>query len=236
MKVVVVGGSGIIGSRIVSWLQAAGHLALAASKRSGVDTLTGSGLAAALDRADVVIDALNAPEAADPERFFADSTRTLLAAGQRAGVRHHVVVSIVGIDRLGQTAYFRGKLAQEQLVQAGTLPFTIVRSTQFLEFIGTIADAATVDGVVRVPPIFLQPISLDEAAAAVARVALGKPQNRIVEIAGPERHRLDELVTRVLQSRHDTRKVIADPDARYFGAVARPDTLLPTLAPTNPPG
>ena len=227
MKVVVAGGHGVIGSRIVARIRGSGHEAVAASMRSGFDALAGTGMAEALAGADVVIDALNAPESVDPLRFFSDSTRNLLMAGGRAGVRHHVVVSIVGVDRLGQTAYFNGKLAQERLVASSGIPFSIVRSTQFVEFIESIADAMTSGDEVRVPPIHLQPIAVDDAAAAVVQVALSEPVNRIVEVAGAQRDRLDTLVERMLEARHDPRRVITDPDALYFGAVVREDTLLP---------
>ena len=195
--------------------------------RSGFDALTGTGVAAAFAGASVVIDALNAPESADPLRFFTDSTRSLLTAGKRAGVRHHVVVSIVGVDRLGQTPYFNGKLAQEKLVASSGIPFSIVRSTQFVEFIPGIADAMTTGDEVRVPPIFLQPIRVDDAAAAVVRVALGEPVNRIVDVAGPERERLATLVTQMLEVHNDRRRIVVDEAARYFGAAVHEDTLVP---------
>lgn len=227
MKVVVAGGHGVIGSRIVAGIRSAGHIAIAASQRSGFDALTGTGLTAALDGADVLVDALNAPEPVDPLKFFTDSTRNLLMAAQRANVRHHVVMSIVGVDRLGQTAYFDGKLAQEVLVASSGVPFSIVRATQFVEFIPGIADAMTIGNEVRVPPIFLQPIPVDDAAAAIVRVALGDPVNGIADVAGPERERLATLVTRMLEPRGDRRRVVVDAAARYFGAVVLEDTLVP---------
>jgi uncharacterized protein YbjT (DUF2867 family) len=227
MQIVVVGGTGMAGSKIVAQLRDAGHDAVPAARGTGVDTVTGVGLGKALDRADVLIDASNARRSPDPERFFSESARMLLAAAAEAGVKHVVVLSIVGVDRLGDTGYFRGKQRQEELVRESGLPFSIVRSTQFVEFVGTIADAATRDGVVRLPPIFLQPIAVDEAARAVCGVALGTPLNAVVDVAGPTRFRLDQLVAQTLESANDSRRVIADTDARYFGARVSDASLIP---------
>lgn len=237
MRIVIIGGSGLIGTRLAARLARAGHDARPASPRSGVDAVTGRGLAAALSGAEVVVDVANAPSFADAAvlDFFTRATRTLLEAGARAGVRHHVALSVVGTDRLQAGGYFRAKLAQERLIAEGPLPFTLVRATQFFEFLGSIADAATVDGVVRVAPTGIQPIAADDVAAGLAEIAAADPVRGIVEIAGPEAYRLDTLLARLLAG--EGRTVLADPAAGYLGTPADGDPLLPgpgaRLAPTR---
>ena len=239
MKIVVIGGSGLIGSRLVAKLRQADHEPLAASPDSGVDTLTGQGLAEALEEAEAVVDVSNAPdwdEAAVMD-FFLTSTRNILAAEATAGVSHHVALSVVGTDRLLGSGYFRAKLAQEKAIKAATVPYTIVRATQFFEFIGRIADSNTDDETVRVPPVLVQPEAADDVAAALAVAAVGAPVNGTVELAGPERLRLDELTRRVLSANGDARRVTADGSARYFGATLDDGSLIPgdeaQIAPTR---
>lgn len=229
MKVVVIGGTGLIGSRVVALLQEHGHESVAASPRLGVNTLTGEGLAAALDGASAVVDVSNAPnfEPAAVLEFFETSTRNLMAAEAAAGVGHHVALSIVGIDRSPDNGYFRAKIAQEDLITAGPIPYSIVRATQFMEFVDGIADAGTVGNDVRIAPVAFQPIAAEDVARAVARVAVGAPLNGRVEIAGPERLRFDDVIRRRLRARNDARRVIADPQAPYFGAVPSEQSLVP---------
>jgi uncharacterized protein YbjT (DUF2867 family) len=239
MKMVVIGGSGLIGSKLVEKLREAGHDALAASPDSGVDTLTGEGLADALERATVVVDVSNAPVWSDAEvlEFFRTSTRNILTAEVAAGVSHHVALSVVGTDRLLDSGYFRAKLAQEEAIKAANVPYTIVRATQFFEFIGRIADSNTDGETVRVPPVLVQPEAADDVAAALAVAAVGAPVNGIVELAGRERFRLDELARRVLSANGDARQVTADHRARYFGAMLDDRSLIPgddaRIAPTR---
>ena len=229
MKIVVIGGTGLIGSKVVTMLQAQGHEAVAASPRLGINTLTGEGLADALTGASVVVDVSNSPnfEPAAVLEFFETSTRNLLAAEAAAGVGHHVALSIVGIDRSPDNGYFQAKLAQEQLIAAGSIPYSIVRATQFMEFIDGIADAATTGTEVHIPPVAFQPIATADVAHAVAGVAVSAPLNGRVEIAGPERLRFDHVVRRRLRERNDARQVIADPHASYFGAVPSEQSLVP---------
>ena len=229
MKIVVIGGTGLIGSKVVAMLQEQGHEAVAASPRLGVNTLTGEGLAAALAGAAVVVDVSNAPSFEDQAvlAFFQTSTRNLLAAEAAAGVGHHVALSIVGIDRSPDNGYFQAKIAQEQLIASGPIPYSIVRATQFFEFIDGIADAATMDNGVHIPPVAFQPMAAEDVARAVARVAVDAPRNGRVEIAGPDRLRFDEVIRRRLQARSDARQVIADPRASYFGAVPGEQSLVP---------
>jgi uncharacterized protein YbjT (DUF2867 family) len=228
MRIVVVGGTGLIGSKLVSKLNEHGPDVVPASPETGVNTLTGAGLDEALQGADVVVDVSNAPSWENTVEFFETSTGNLLAAEAVGGVGHHVALSVVGTDRLLESGYFRGKLAQEKLIRRESLiPYSIVRATQFFEFIGRIADDATEGNAVRIPPALLQPMAADDVASALARVAVGPPLNRVVEIAGPDQFRLDELVRRELKARNDRREVIADPHARYFGISPDERTLLP---------
>ena len=229
MNIVVIGGTGLIGSKLVTLLRARGHEALAASPNSGVNTLTGEGLDAALEGCDVVVDVANSPSFADEAvlDFFTTSGRNLLAAARRAGVRHHVALSVVGTQRLAESGYFRAKIAQEELIRASGLPYTIVHSTQFFEFLGGIAASAGQDDTIALSPAFIQPIASDDVAAALADVVLGAPVNGIVEIAGPDRFRLSDLVRDYLAVKGDTRTVRADVHARYFGAELKEDTLVP---------
>jgi uncharacterized protein YbjT (DUF2867 family) len=239
MKIVVIGGSGLIGSKLVDRLREDGHQLLAASPDTGVDTLTGKGLAEALEGARVVVDVSNAPVWEDVPvlDFFRTSSGNILAAEAAAGVRHHVVLSIVGADRLPDSGYYRAKVAQEDAAKAGGIPYTILRATQFFEFIGRIADSSTDGGTVHLPPVLVQPEAADDVAAALAEIAVGEPVNGIVELAGPERFRLDELARRVLGANHDPRRVVPDVRARYFGAELDDHSLTPgndpRIAPTR---
>ena len=229
MKIVVIGGTGLIGSKLVSQLAQHGHEPLAASPDTGVNTLTGEGLPAALDRADVVVDVSNSPSFEDAAvlEFFETSTRNLLEAAARGGVGHYVALSVVGTDRFAGSGYFRAKIAQEKLITSSAIPFSIVHATQFYEFLARIADAATDGDTVRLAPVLIQPMAADDVAAAVCRAALGAPINGIREVAGPQRFRLDELVREMFAARRDTRTVVADRQARYFGALLEERTLVP---------
>jgi uncharacterized protein YbjT (DUF2867 family) len=229
MKIVVIGGTGLIGSKLVDRLADAGHEAVAAAPSTGVNTLTGQGLDEVLEGAEVVVDVTNSPSFEDRAvlEFFDTSTRNLLAAEAIAGVSHHVALSVVGTERLTDSGYFRAKIAQEQLIAASTIPFSIVHATQFFEFARSMADAATEGGTVRLAPVLVQPMAADDVAAAVARVALGAPVNGIVEVAGPEQLQLDEMVRRALLVHDDPREVVADPHARYFGAQLHRRSLVP---------
>jgi len=229
MKIVVIGGTGLIGSKLVARLRQEGHDAVPASPDTGVNTLTGAGLAEALKGASVVVDVSNSPSIEDAAAlaFFEKSTGNLLAAEAKAGVEHHVALSVVGTDRLTQSGYFRAKLAQEKLIQASSIPYTIVHATQFFEFVKSIAAAATDGNRVRLAPVLIQPMAADDVAAAVARVAVGKPVNAIVEVAGPEQFRLTEMVRQGLSARKDPREVVEDPNARYFGVELTERTLVP---------
>jgi len=228
MKIVVIGGTGLIGSKLVKKLREHGHEAVAASPDSGVNTLTGEGLAEALRGASAVVDVSNSPSFEDAAvlKFFETSTRNLLAAEADAGVGHHVALSVVGTDRLLASGYFRGKMAQETLIKASSIPYSIVRATQFFEFINGIAGAATDGTTVRLAPVFIQPMAADDVASAVGRTAVGTPLNGTIEIAGPERFRLDEFIRRGLGARNDPREVVADPHGRYFGAELSERTLV----------
>ncbi|AVT38538.1 SDR family oxidoreductase [Plantactinospora sp. BB1] len=229
MKIVVIGGSGLIGSKVVELLAAAGHQAVAASPRTGVNAVTGEGLAEALDGADVVVDVSNSPsfDPAAAREFFETSTRNLLAAEAAAGVGHHVALSVVGADRMPNVGYMGAKVAQEALVAAGPVPYSIVRATQFFEFLDAIADTGTDGDTVRLGPVLFQPIAADDVAATVADVALGAPVGGIVEVAGPERSRLDEVIRSVLRAQQDPRQVVTDPAAGYYGAEVAEDALVP---------
>src|SRR5882672_3125183 len=212
MKIVVIGGSGLIGSKLVTRLREQGHEAVAASPNSGVNTLTGEGLAEALQGAPVVVDVSNSPSFEDAAvlKFFETSTRNLLVAEAGAGVGHHVALSVVGTERLTESGYFRAKIAQEKLIKSSSLPYSIVHATQFFEFVKSIADAATDGNTVRVAPVLIQPMAADDVASTVARVAVGSPLNGIVEVAGPQQFRLDQLIRRGLTARNDPRQVVAD--------------------------
>ncbi|ASQ13891.1 SDR family oxidoreductase [Sinorhizobium meliloti] len=229
MKIVVIGGTGLIGSKLVQNLRERGHDVLAAAPNTGVNTITREGLAGALDGADVVVDVANAPVWEDKAvlDFFETSGRNLLAAEAAAGVRHHVALSIVGSERLPGNGYFRAKVAQENLIKASGIPYTILRATQFFEFVGGIAQAAAVGDEIRLSPALIQPIASDDVAAALTEVAVAPPVNGTLEVAGPEAIPLDELVRRFLRSTEDPRKVLPDVHARYFGAVLDDQSLTP---------
>ncbi len=229
MKIVVIGGTGLIGSKLVPKLREHGHEAVAASPTSGVNSITGEGLAEALKGASVVVDVTNSPswEDAAVMNFFETSTRNLLTYGAAAGVGHHVALSVAGTERMVESGFFRAKLAQENLIKASSIPYSIVRATQFFEFVKSIADFSAVGGQLRVPPVLIQPMAADDVAEAVARVATGSPVNGTVELGGPERFRLDELIRRSLIARKDPREVITDPHGRYYGLQVSERTLLP---------
>jgi uncharacterized protein YbjT (DUF2867 family) len=229
MKIVVIGGTGLIGSKLVTKLSEHGHEAVPASPDSGVNTLTGEGLAEALSGADVVVDVSNSPSFDDAAvlTFFETSTKNLLDAEAAAGVGHHVALSVVGTERLSESGYFRGKIAQEKLIKESSIPYSIVHATQFFEFVKSIADAATDGNTVRLAPVLVQPIAADDVASAVGMISVGSPVNGIVEVAGPQQFRLDELIRQGLSERGDPREVIADPHARYFGAELDERTLVP---------
>ncbi len=233
MKIVVIGGTGLIGSRLVNNLRAHGHEAVAASPKAGVNSVTGDGLADALKGASVVIDVTNSPSWEDTEvlKFFETSTRNLLAYEAAEGVGHHVALSVVGTERLLESGFFRAKLAQENLIKASKNPYTIVRATQFFEFVKQIVDYSTEGNIVRMPPALIQPMAADDVASAVARIATNPPVNGTVEIGGPEQFRLDELARRFLAARQDPRQnpreVISDPHGRYYGIEVSERALVP---------
>jgi uncharacterized protein YbjT (DUF2867 family) len=229
MKIVVIGGSGLIGSKLVRKLREHGHEVVAASPDSGVNTLTGEGLAEALKGAAVVVDVSNSPswEDAAVMKFFETSTRNLLADEAAAGVGHHVALSVVGTDRLSESGYFRAKIAQEKLIKGSPIPYSIVHATQFFEFLKGLADISSDGDKVRLPHVLFQPMAADDVASGVARIAVGPPVNGIVEIAGPEQFHVDDLVRRRLAAAKDPREVIADPKAGYAGAKLSERTLLP---------
>ena len=229
MKITVIGGSGLIGSKLVAKLREHGHEAVAASPDSGVNTLTGQGLAEALKGTPVVVDVSNAPswEDAAVMNFFETSTRNLLSYETAAGVRHHVALSVVGTERMLESGYFRAKLAQENLIKASSIPYSIVRATQFFEFVKGIADFSSDGNKVRLPSALIRPMAADDVAGALARVATGRPVNGTVEVGGPEQFRLDELVRQALAASKDPREVIAEPHARYYGIEVKERTLVP---------
>jgi uncharacterized protein YbjT (DUF2867 family) len=229
MKIVVIGGSGLIGSKLCKKLAERGHQVVAASPKSGVNAVTGEGLAEAVTSAQVVVDVSNAPSWDDAAvmKFFDTSTRNVLAAEAKAGVRHHVALSVVGTDSMQESGYFRAKLVQEKLIAASAIPCTIVRATQFFEFLGGIAQASTDGQVVRLPSALMQPMSADDVAAALADYALGPPLNRIVEIAGPEALGIDEAVRRYLTATGDARRVMTDANAPYYGIKVSERLLVP---------
>jgi uncharacterized protein YbjT (DUF2867 family) len=230
MKIVVIGGTGLIGSKLVATLRRRGHEVLAASPDSGVNTVTGDGLTEALAGAQVVVDLANSPSFEDAAvlRFFETAGHNLLAAEAAAGVRHHLALSIVGSDRLPDSGYLRAKVAQERIIKASGIPYTILRSTQFFEFMGRVADSFSDGKTLRVPPALVQPIFSDDVVAALADLTLGAPVNGIVEVAGPEKVRFDELIRRVLENTHDNRPVTTDAHARYYGTELNDQSLVPS--------
>ena len=229
MKIVIIGGTGLIGSKVVTRLREEGHQAVSASPDSGTNTITGEGVAAALKGADVVVDVSNSPSFEDAAvlKFFETSTTNLLAAEAATGVGHHVALSIVGCDRAPDSGYLRAKVAQEKLIRGGSIPYSIVRSTQFFEFLNRIANDATDANTVHIAPVLFQPIAAEDVGKAVAQVAASAPIKGIVEIAGPQQFRFDEFIRLGLGARQDPRVVRADPDARYYGTVLGERTLVP---------
>ena len=229
MKLVIIGGTGLIGSRLVAGLRAQGHDAVPASPDTGVNTLTGKGLAEVLQGATVVVDVSNSPSFEEKAvmDFFTTSTRNLLKYAAAAGVSHYVALSVVGTERIPDSPYLRAKNAQETLIKGGGIPYSIVHATQFFEFVKRIADEATVGTTVRVPPVLFQPMAADDVAKAVGRVAVGAPVNGTVEVAGPQQFRFDELIRQGLGARNDPREVVPDPHARYFGAELGERSLIP---------
>jgi len=229
MKIVVIGGTGLIGSKLVNKLRERGHEAIAAAPNTGVNTLTGEGLAEVVKGASVVVDVSNSPSWEDAAvlNFFETSTRNLLASEAAAGVGHHVALSVVGTQRLSESGYFRAKIAQEKLIRESSVPYTIVQATQFFEFLKGLADISVVGDKVHLPHVLFQPMAADDVASALGRIAVEPPINGIVEIGGPEQFRVDELVRRRLASLKDSREVIADPNARYSGAKLSEKTLVP---------
>jgi uncharacterized protein YbjT (DUF2867 family) len=229
VKIVIIGGTGLIGSKVVEELRGLGHEAVPAAPNTGVNTITGEGLAEVMRGADVVVDVSNSPSFEDAAvmEFFVTSTRNILEAESAAGVRHHVALSIVGSGRLPYSGYMRAKVAQEKLIESSPIPYSIVHATQFFEFVMRIADAATEGDTVRIPPVRFQPMAADDVAHAVTRVAVGVPLDGIVEVAGPEVFRFDEVVRRVLAAHDDPRKVVADPQASYYGTLLAERSLIP---------
>lgn len=231
MKIVVIGGTGLIGSKLVGRLREHGHEAVAASPDSGVNTLTGEGLSDVLQGADTVVDVSNSPsfEHTAVLDFFTTSTRNQLAAEKQAGVGHHVALSVVGTERLAESGYFRAKIAQEKLIKEAGVPYSIVHATQFFEFVKSIAQAATEGNTVRLSPALIQPMAAEDVATAVARTALERPLNATVEVAGPEQFGLDDLIRKGLSFHGDPREVVTDPTARYFNAILQDGELLPGI-------
>ena len=229
MKIVVIGGTGLIGTKVVNKLREQGHEAVAAAPNTGVNTVTGEGLAEVLKGAAVVVDVSNAPDWEDSAvlKFFETSTRNLLTSEAAARVGHHVALSVVGTERMLESGYFRAKIAQENLIKASSIPYSIVRATQFFEFLKGIADFSTDGNTVRLPHVLYQPMAADDVASAVARVAAGPALNGMVEVGGPEKFRLDEFVRQGLAARKDPRQVVADPQARYYGIAVKERTLVP---------
>ena len=229
MKIVVIGGSGLIGSKLVPKLRTQGHEVVAASPKSGVNTITGEGLAEALKGASVVVDVTNSPSWEDAEvlKFFETSTRNQLANEVAAGVGHHVALSVVGTERMLASGFFRAKMAQENLIKAASIPYSIIRATQFFEFVKAIADFSTEGNKVHMPTALIQPMAADDVASAVGRVATGAPVNGTIEVGGPEKFRLDELARKCLAAIKDPREVVTDPQGRYYGLQISENTLLP---------
>jgi uncharacterized protein YbjT (DUF2867 family) len=232
MKIVVIGGTGLVGSKLVACLTEEDNEAVAASPDTGVNTLTGEGLADVLEGAEVVVDVSNSPSFEDEAvmEFFTTSTTNLLAAEAEAGVRHHVALSVVGTERLTMSGYFRAKIAQEKLIEDSTIPYSIIHATQFFEFVKSIAEEATEGDTVRLAHVLIQPMAADDVAAAVCEISQRPAAGGIVEVAGPEQFRLDELIQQGLMAKGDPRTVVADPGARYFGVELGERTLLPTAA------
>ena len=228
-KIVVIGGTGLIGSKLVKKLRESGHEAISAAPKTGVNTVTGEGLAEVLKSASVVVDVSNAPAMEDTAvmKFFETSTRNLLAFEAVAGVGHHVALSVVGSERMPGSGYLRAKIAQENLIKGSSIPYSIVRATQFFESIKTIADLSTDDNKVHLPTAFVQPMAADDVASAIGQIAIGPPVNGTVEVGGPERFRLDEIVRQGLAAWKDPRAVITDPNGRYYGIEVKERTLLP---------
>ena len=240
MKIIVIGGTGLIGKKLVNQLTAKGHQAIAASPSSGVNTLTGAGLAEVLTGANAIVDVSNSPSFEDTAvlNFFETSTRNILAAAKLAGVAHFVALSVVGADHLAGGGYMRAKIAQESLIKASGVPYTILRATQFFEFLGVIADTSTQGDTVRLPSALMQPLAAEDVATALADVVLHNPVNGIVEVAGPERRPMSDFARNVLAAKHDPRKVIADSNATYYGYIIddkslNPSTSNPRIAPTR---
>jgi len=229
MKIVVIGGTGLIGSKVVEKLKQHGHEAIAAAPNTGVNTITGQGLAESLAGAEVVVDVSNSPSFEEQAAldFFQTAGRNITAAELNAGVRHHVALSVVGTDRLQDSGYFRAKLAQERLIKASPVPYTLVHATQFFEFLRQIAEFSVLDGAVRLPPVMFQPMAAEDVASAIAKLAVGEPANDTIEIAGPETFTLDQAIRQVLMHDGDDRNVIADPTAPYFGVQVSEKTLVP---------
>ena len=229
MRIVVIGGTGLIGSKLIPRLRERGHETVAASPNSGVNTITGEGVADVLRGASVVVDVSNSPSFEDEPvmTFFKTSTRNLLAAEAKAGVTHHVALSVVGTERLSESGYMRAKMAQEELIKGSSIPYSIVHATQFFEFAKSIATAGSDGNVVRLPSALIQPMAADDVAVALEKVVVGKPVNGTVEVAGPEAFPFTEFIQRWLDAQNDPREVLADPNARYFGAVLSERTLLP---------
>jgi len=229
MKIVVIGGTGLIGSKLVKKLREHGHEAVAASPNTGVNSITGDGLADALKGASAVVDVTNSPSWEDAAvlKFFETSTRNLLSYGASAGVKHHIALSVVGTERLLESGFFRAKLAQENLIKASKNPYTLVRATQFFEFVKKIADYSTEGNTVRMPPALIQPMAAEDVASALATIATNPPLNGTVEIGGPEQFRLDELARRDLAASNDPRVVLSDPNGRYYGIKVNERSLIP---------
>lgn len=233
MKIVVLGGSGLIGRRLVSNLRSAGHDVLSASPRSGVNAVTGEGLTAALDGAEVVVDVTNSPSFADQAvlTFFENSTRNLIAVAKSSRVQHYLALSVVGADRLPDSGYLRAKVAQEKLIQAAGIPYTILRATQFFEFVSAIAGSNIVDGRAVLPPAMMQPVAAEDVSAVLTDLAVAEPLNGTIELAGPERIGMDQLVQRFFQARGEAREVITNPSALYFGTAVDDQSLTPGTSP-----